>query len=58
MFPIVSALLWCLFSWLRPKHELALKHSALGHQIAMLNRPAHKPRPIFPYPPPGFAGSR
>jgi putative transposase len=44
MLTIVSALLRCLFSWLRPKAELALENLALRHQIAVLNRPAHKPR--------------
>ena len=44
MFAIVSALLRCLWSCLRPKHELALENLALRHQIAVLNRPAHKPR--------------
>jgi hypothetical protein len=41
MLAIVSALLCCLFSWLRPKHELALGNLALRHQIAVLNRAAH-----------------
>ena len=44
MFAIVSALLRYLLSWLRPKHELALENFALRHQIAVLNRQAHKPR--------------
>ena len=44
MLAIVSALLRCLFSWLRPKHELALENLALRHQIAVLNRSAPKPR--------------
>src|SRR5512136_2499689 len=44
MFAIVSALLRYLSSWLRPKQELALENLALRHQIAVLNRPAHKPR--------------
>ena len=44
MLAIVSALFCCVFSWLRPKHELALEDFALRHQIAVLNRPAHKPR--------------
>jgi transposase InsO family protein len=44
MFAIVSALLRYLLSRLRPKHELALENLALRHQIAVLNRPAHKPR--------------
>jgi hypothetical protein len=44
MLAIVSALLRCLFSWLRSKHELALENLALRHQIAVLNRSAHKPR--------------
>lgn len=44
MLAIVSALLGYAFSWLRPKHELALENLALRHQIAVLKRPAHKPR--------------
>ena len=44
MFAIVSALLRYLLSWLRPKHELALANLAFRHQIAVLNRRAHKPR--------------
>jgi hypothetical protein len=44
MFAIVSALLRYLLSCLRPKHELALENLALRHQIAVLNRLAHKPR--------------
>ena len=44
MFAIVSALLRYLLFWLRPKHQLALENLALRHQIAVLNRPAHKPR--------------
>ncbi|MGO8930344.1 MAG: integrase core domain-containing protein [Limisphaerales bacterium] len=44
MFAIVSALLRYLSSCLRAKHELALENLALRHQIAVLNRPAHKPR--------------
>jgi transposase InsO family protein len=44
MLAIVSTLLGYLFSWLRPKHELALENLALRHQITVLNRPAHKPR--------------
>jgi putative transposase len=44
MLAIVSALLRCLFSWLRPKHELALENIALRHQNAVLNRQAHKAR--------------
>jgi len=44
MFAIVSALLRYLLSWLRPKHELALENLALQHQVAVLNRRAHKPR--------------
>ena len=44
MFAIVSALLRYLFSWLRGKQELALENLALRHQIAVLNRPAPKPR--------------
>jgi transposase InsO family protein len=44
MFAIVSALLRYLLSCLRPKHELALENLALRHQIALLNRSAHKPR--------------
>jgi transposase InsO family protein len=44
MLAIVSALLRCLFSWFRPKHELALENLTLRHQIAVLNRLAHKPR--------------
>ena len=44
MLAIVSALLRCLFSWLRPKHELALENLALRHQVAVLNRQAHKIR--------------
>src|SRR5664279_2329694 len=44
MLAIVSALLRCLFSWLRPKHELALENLALRHQIAVLHRGVHKPR--------------
>jgi hypothetical protein len=44
MFAIVSALLCYLLSWLRPKHELALENLAYRHQIAVLNRQAHKPR--------------
>jgi putative transposase len=44
MLTIVSALLRCLFSWLRSKAELALENLALQHQIAVLNRQAHKPR--------------
>jgi hypothetical protein len=44
MFAIVSAFLRYLLSRLRPKHELALENLALRHQIAVLNRPAHKPR--------------
>ena len=44
MFAIVSALLRCLLSWLRPKHELALENLALRHQIAVLHRKVHKPR--------------
>jgi hypothetical protein len=44
MFAVVSALLRCWLSFLPPKHELALENLALRHQIAVLNRPAHKPR--------------
>jgi len=44
MFVIVSALLRYLLFWLRPKHQLALENLALRHQIAVLNRPARKPR--------------
>src|ERR1039458_1327000 len=44
MFAIVSALLRYLLSCLRPKHEIALENLALRHQIALLNRSAHKPR--------------
>jgi transposase InsO family protein len=44
MFAIVSALLRHLLSCLRPKHELALETLALRHQIAVLHRPAHKPK--------------
>ncbi len=44
MLAIVSALRRYLFSWLRPKHELALENLALRHQITVLNRQAHKPR--------------
>src|ERR1019366_4268646 len=44
MFAIVSALLRCLLSWVRPKHELALENLALRHQIAVLHREVHKPR--------------
>ena len=44
MFAIVSALLRYLLSCLRPEHDLALENLALRHQIAVLNRPAHKPR--------------
>jgi hypothetical protein len=44
MFAIVSSLLRCLLSWLRPKHELALENLALRHQIAVLHREMHKPR--------------
>jgi hypothetical protein len=44
MFAIVSALLRYLLSCLRPKHELALENLALRHQIAVLNRPARKPK--------------
>jgi putative transposase len=41
MFAIVSALWRYSFSWLRPKHELALEILALRHQISVLN--------AFPY---------
>jgi putative transposase len=44
MLVIVSALLRWLFSWFRPKHELAPENLALRHQIAVLKRPAHTPR--------------
>ena len=44
MFAIVAALLRYLLSRLRPKHELALENLALRHQIAVLNRKAHRPR--------------
>jgi len=44
MLANASVLLRFLFSWLRPKHELALENLALRHQIAALNRPAHKLR--------------
>src|ERR1039458_9280106 len=44
MFAIISALLRYLLSCLRPKHEIALENLALRHQIALLNRSAHKPR--------------
>src|ERR1035441_9330758 len=44
MFAVVSALLRDLLSCLRPKHELALETLALRHQIAVLHRPAHKPK--------------
>ena len=44
MFAIISALRRYLVSWLRPNRELALENLALRHQIAVLNRPAHKPR--------------
>jgi hypothetical protein len=44
MFAIAAALLRYLLFWLCPKHELALENLALRQQIAVLNRPAHKPR--------------
>ncbi|MGD0260976.1 MAG: integrase core domain-containing protein [Verrucomicrobiota bacterium] len=44
MSAIVSALLRYFFSWLCPKHELALENLALRHQIAVLNRHAPKPK--------------
>jgi hypothetical protein len=44
IFAIVSALLRYLLFWPRPKHELALENLALRHQVAVLTRPAHKPR--------------
>ena len=44
MFAIVLALLRCLLSWVRPKHELALENLALRHQIAVLHRGVHRPR--------------
>ena len=44
MFAILSALLRCLLSWVRPKHELELENLALRHQIAVLHRGVHKPR--------------
>jgi hypothetical protein len=33
MLAIVSALLGCLFSWFRPKHELVLENLDLRHPI-------------------------
>jgi putative transposase len=44
MFAMVSVLLRYRLSCLRPKQELALENLALRHQIAVLIRPAHKPR--------------
>ncbi len=44
MFAMVLALRRYLLSWLRPKHELVLENLALRHQIAALQRRAHKPR--------------
>ena len=44
MFAMVSALWRYSFSWLRPKHELALEILALRHQISVLKRQTHKPK--------------
>jgi len=41
---MVSALWRYSFSWLRPKHELALEILALRHQISVLKRQTHKPK--------------
>jgi putative transposase len=44
MFAMVSALWRYSFSWLRPKHDLALEVLALRHQLMVLQRQAPRPK--------------
>jgi putative transposase len=45
VFTVVLALLHYLLAWLQSQHALGLENLALRHQIHLLKRQGHKPRP-------------